>query len=730
MAVIMNKSRWHIFPVTCLLISVLLICLTAFYVSPLPGNLQWIFYASGMLSLSALFIFRRELHTAESELEKKKTALEKDRQVFSEEKEELVRERKKFAQEIEQKSLDIRKKEKLLSQKLMTFHEWAEFPSAPASENTSPEISPEESHREFQQLDQAVVKLIRERTDLVFEKIRQNNYQENGHFRKEGLVEDISDLIRDVARIYHPESENPLLETSVEQLLRSLNRIALQLLVLLEQLPLDLKNYNLKKISETVQTGVKAYGMYKSIDPYWNYFRPVYYLGRFALGSNPVTLGVSWALAELAKGGSKMLASHLAGRYALRLLYEMISIIGNESAGIFGGDFRHREPNWIYAAELTELLRHFPVSQESLAGSLNEIGKLQLRSEYDRIFLYRCIANHKSAAPDRYEAVRFLSSGDRQSIALRLESFSKKYLPDAQTETEKWKPDAETRLCCKIRTESNSQEKNTEEKAMDALRSLAGFFMEIKGAKPEDLPELLIPASMISRLDEKKRREIIKELSEEPPMIFDFPDMEAGDPLLADYFRDIMEAGARTRPYALRGDGIVQEAARYFHYSSSRSVRKEMDAMTVNLLAEKLSEASPEKKFSPPAALALLSCTEEGEEPVFIYKNLRMETPGSREENIPFPKDAQLYLMGTSRRFLIITFSEKTAEIPPHILWEGKKNDVRTERMENRFTDDCRITGGRWMQEEKSSADSLPSFIVSGAAMLSYQKYFRALESG
>ena len=79
------------------------------------------------------------------------------------------------------------------------------------------------------------------------------------------------------------------------------------------------------------------------------------------------------------------------------MLHDMVRVIGYEVASIYGGDVRHRDANWIYGVELAELVSRFPLSRDSLSSALKEVGSVQLLNEYDRIFLYRCLAAHRSA---------------------------------------------------------------------------------------------------------------------------------------------------------------------------------------------------------------------------------------------------------------------------------------------------------------------------------------------
>jgi len=435
-----RRIRWYHLPIALVSVGVLVVCGAAYVSAGVLGKLQWVFYSGGAVCLVGVFLFRRALSVEELHHIDRLQDLETKMARLKEEKAGLEKARKAMTAEIARRSQVIRQRESDLFQKLMTFHEWMEFPEGLAVDE--PSVLPERLAQ-----DQAVMDLIRRRTEQLFEDIKNKTYQQNGRFEKGRLTMDMMNLMESVARIYQPDSENPLFETNVELLLRAANRIALQMLVALEQLPLDIKSYSIRNIYDSVQTGIKVYGAYKAANPYWNFLRPVYYLGRFGLGGNPVALGVTWALGELAKTGAKKLSSHLADRYALSLLYDMVFIVGSEAAGIFGGDFRYREGNWIFGAELTDLVRRFPLSENTLVQALAEIGRLRLRSEYDRIFFYRCLAARKSADPKRVDARACLSETERTAIGERLTTFYSRHVPPASPrKVKRWKSEVASRL--------------------------------------------------------------------------------------------------------------------------------------------------------------------------------------------------------------------------------------------------------------------------------------------
>src|SRR5262249_889562 len=150
-------------------------------------------------------------------------------------------------------------------------------------------------------------------------------------------------------------------------------------------------------------------------------------------------------------------------------------------AGIYGGDFRHRDANWIYAAELTELVCQFPLSRDSLSHALREIGTLDLRSEYDRIFLYRCVASGKSARPGRFAAVSILSTDERRAVATRLERFLDAFIHGKSADrVGHWKTAAEERLGLKLSIAAKSLSHSVRDQIIDAAGSMISFLVAVK----------------------------------------------------------------------------------------------------------------------------------------------------------------------------------------------------------------------------------------------------------
>src|SRR4029079_19404618 len=174
------------------------------------------------------------------------------------------------------------------------------------------------------------------------ENILQNKYAPDGKLSLTIIRDDVVNLVTHVARIYQPDVGQPLLEASLSRVFRAVSRASLQMLVVLDELPVDVKHASLNSLYGYIRSAVKPWRTYKSAEPYWPYVNTAYYLSRFALGANPLALGAWWFVGNLSSRTTKALAQHLINRQALALLSNFVRVIGYEVAGIYGGNFRHR----------------------------------------------------------------------------------------------------------------------------------------------------------------------------------------------------------------------------------------------------------------------------------------------------------------------------------------------------------------------------------------------------
>ncbi len=388
---------------------------------------QWLIYASSFLGFaSALFIVFFKQQSSE------KLHLEYLQCKIQEHTEALQRQENEFQEKLH----DLVQKEDELKQKILHYQQYVEFPDD--------ESWQADTTRDY--FDEEVAQLLHDTAKIIFDKIISKQYIQNELISHELIVKDIVNLIESVARLHHPESQNPILETSIENLFRSLNRLSLQLLVLVDSFPVNIKEYNLRKTYLYIQKSTQTFAYYKKAEPFLSFATPALRVGLVV--ANPV-LGLAQSAAIEA---GKHVIKKSSEKYALNLLHDIIAIIGEQATTIFGdASLRYRSKHWIYALELTEISYDFkPVTADVLTKIMKIISGLSMRSEYDRIFLYHCIAQGKSANPDNYSN-NFLSSDDRQQLADKLSEFMTTFIhKDCDKDTVKkiihWRKKTEQRL--------------------------------------------------------------------------------------------------------------------------------------------------------------------------------------------------------------------------------------------------------------------------------------------
>ena len=219
----------------------------------------------------------------------------------------------------------------------------------------------------------------------------------------------------------------------------------MQLLVLIDNFPINIKEYNLRKTYSYIQKSAMTFGYYKKAEPFLNYASP---LLRISMASNPLVGIAQTAAIEVGKQAMKVGSE----KYALNLLHDVIEIIGEQASTIFGDtSLRYRSKDWIYALELTELMSHLSLVEPLvLAKVMKIINGLSISSEYDRIYIYHCLAQNKTANPERFSS-DFFTDQDRQDLVIKLRDFIENSLNKNRTEESdkkviNWRKKAENRL--------------------------------------------------------------------------------------------------------------------------------------------------------------------------------------------------------------------------------------------------------------------------------------------
>ena len=340
----------------------------------------------------------------------------------------------------EARRLDSRRAE--IGNVLMAYGEWLEFPDFEELQKV------EWATAERSSQDAEVSSLLEREADHVLERISEGHYWEGGHLQTRTLLNDFVEFVETIAGIYNPESKKPILETNLEELLKAVNRVSLQVILLLEEIPLlDVKDWNLRQVGDKVRTASKVVRKYEDLQTILNPVRYLWQGSKLLLASNPIVAAGWIAGSNLVWKEGKKIGKRSLDGYLLSVVRQVLGIMAWETASIYDHTNRFRDPEWVYGVELAHLLSEFPLERESLGAALTELGALALRSSYDRIFLYRCVARHVSPKPERFIQPDLMTEETREEIAESLDKFLSAHVGDAtEDDVAGWRRDLGRRL--------------------------------------------------------------------------------------------------------------------------------------------------------------------------------------------------------------------------------------------------------------------------------------------
>lgn len=705
--------RWQFTPLILVTSGALAIVVAAVAGRNVLGWWQLALYGGVAAVVASAWWFRRQLSAEELEIERLRQTMVAEEIRLAKQRDDFAEQQKQLQKQFEQQAVQLDAREEALAKRLLTFHEWMEFPE-PLSLAAGP--APAGNISELVRKDRQLMELLKAETQILYDNITTNKYVVEGQLMPILIRDDAAQLVLKVARLYQPSAENPLLEVSLDQIMRAASRGSLNLLIVLDELPLAVKDYNLAALYQYVRRAVEAYRLYRKTEPYWPYVNTAWYLSRFAMGANPLALGAWWFLGSLGKQGAMAIGQQVVNRQALALLSSVVRVIGCEVAAIYGGDFRHRDANWIYGAELAELLAAFPLSREGLAAALKEVGALQFRSEYDRVFLYRCLAAHQSAQPAKYHAMDCLLSDERHAIATRLEKFLDLYLHGRSADRiAKWKLGVENRLQVKLAVGLKPALISVREQLVDAVRSLASYLVGEKELEGADLAPLLITTRTMAQLPEEQRQPLLDSLRDNPPYFFEHPDLDPDSDLVSIYLDDLAALEARVPPHDPSRDDALYAVAAYL-----RKDVKVIEALLTKhrqaYFTDRLHPESPTRRAPTDVMRAVLDLMTGDTSRFFLYHPVQLEWP---EGNQPLEvKSDELWLLGTGDRLILFTAGAK-----PQVVWRGD-SQVQAVAVQKKLWTTCQLTGGEWLLTEvpQPAALRLPLPL-----MTTYNNYLRPL---
>ncbi len=600
------------------------------------------------------------------------------------------------------------------------FHEFLEYPIE--------DVHAERESGELQKLteqDRQVRQLLDTEAERVYEKIRRNGYTVEGRVDALAIRDEALGLIKQVAKIYKPGCEFPLLETSFEQLARAASRICLHTLVLLEQLPVNVQRYNINTLYGYFRKAVVGYGVYQKATPWLSYLSRGIYAGRMVATTNPATLGAWWLATELGKRGAQKVVENVVDRQAIAVLHDLVTIIGVEAAGIYGTGFRQRDAAWMLGTELVELIHAFPASAECLKYGLQQVTALPLKSEYDRIYLYRCLADHRSAGLHLADSA-MLSRDEREAIARHLEKFFVEHIHGANdSNVKRWREGFENRFDLRLKLDRIDKHLSSskEQQLALAMSSLIAFLRHVMTADEAAVSSIIKTFRTFAMLTETQKQTAMSGTASSRETRFEPPELDPQSEIISTFLTDLASCTAISDLPDEHAEKLVAETWSYF-----RRTAKEAEASIGNAWKQKLRwqcvEPSLADEISPAAARAFFGHRRSSEKLVFAYGSL-----SSRSGSLIHPL-SEHWLFGCDdlasgiRRVFVA--SEKNSE---SIVWNAAM-PLTLERVPGILLDDAAITKGSWLVQQNALGFDryVGDLLISGSLRGGrYRSYFRPL---
>jgi len=714
-------TRRVLMPIVLIAVGTLLIAGTTLLTLELQDWRAWILLgAAGVVGSSLFWLWPRRGDEA-PEISAMRLRLAEKSSRLQEQAETLDLAKTALLDELNIRTQRLDERERNLASRLVRFHEFLEYPIE--------DIHAERESGQLQQLsekDRRVRELLENEAERVYEKIRRNGYTIEGRFDALAIRDEALQLVQQVAKIYKPESVNPLLETSFDQLARAASRVCLHALVVLETLPVSVQHYSINTLYSYVQRAVMGYGVYQKASPWLSYLSRGLYAGRLVSATNPAALGAWWLATELGKKGAQKVLENVVDRQAVALLHQLVIVVGVEAAGLYGTGFRQRDPAWILGTELVELIHAFPPSEASLKHGLRRITVLPLRSEYDRVYLYRCLANHRSAGLHLADP-GMLSREERETMARQLEQFFTTYIHGAnEANIKRWRERVEHRFDLKLKLDSPQGTATTSrsQQIEHAARSEAGFLRRIVLLEGAPLEQAVRSLRTFSMLSESQKQSLIHELSvKSAESHFEPPELDPGSDLTDIFLKDLSTCCTVLEQPDDHLEQLVCETCRYFRRPATEARIAIETAWRQRLRWHCLDESLADELPNGLARVFFLH-RQPDEKLAFVYGGLSRRMGASL---LPIHNGWLMALVSSSngqRRAIAVAMENSTA-----VIWNAKA-PLQVDRVPGLMIDDALIKGGTWLDDRDSqpATGDPPDLLVSGSLRGGrYKSYFRNL---
>ena len=313
-----------------------------------------------------------------------------------------------------------------------------------------------------------------------------------------------------------------------------------------------------------------------------------------------------------------------------------------------------------------------PVNHRCLSQSLQEIGALALRSEFDRVFLYRCIAEGVGARAEQYKAVHVLTPDERQAVAHRLERFANAFFGAASPKRLKaWQAEAEKRLDIRIQLNEQTDEENPQA-AIDAVRSLMGFLVEIKQFEAEQAWNRVAETKSMQALDQSQMDSLRSEWDKSPAYFFELPDLQPNSATAGSFLEQLVQLAVTTAPRDPDDSDLLGNVAAFLR-TDEKQLEKMLREQSNAAVASRL--PNPPQQLEIQASLALLNFLDDVEQPLFVFAGIQPKWAESPPEE--WTQSDDLLLLGDENHIRAIAVAEGSE---CQVIWRAARGEATADK--------------------------------------------------
>ena len=292
-------------------------------------------------------------------------------------------------------------------------------------------IETRRTETETAQLDdksRRLVEMIRSRRDRVWEGIRDQRYtkHEDGEIASpdvRAVFNEIEDIFREVAALYHADSHNAVFEARIGDIALAFRSAVGDLLELGDRVPfVDPAGWSLRKVMTRRDQIRRLLKLYRTLSPYRYHVKGAMIATRLALGANPISLAAWYVGSEVAtRVGGQVLKSYVEARLK-DPLERLVALVYLQAARTYDPRLAYRSADWVALVEVLRMHARISGIDHNRKLLLDRILRAQILDEFAKMALLRALAADREPDFQTIPLIDFalLHPEPRQEIADRL----------------------------------------------------------------------------------------------------------------------------------------------------------------------------------------------------------------------------------------------------------------------------------------------------------------------